>query len=346
VLERVESTLVVSALRLPEPVLLRLLGGRRVAIDGEPLDLATQMLLRLMVLAGYPPLNEVPVAQGRAFYAARTGAIGARPRPMQSVADRSIDGPHGPIRVRLYVPHSAPRPAPLLVYYHGGGWVIGDLETHDAVCRLLAAEASCAIVAVDYRRAPEHKFPAAVEDAIYAYRWAVENAAELGCDPRRTAVAGDSAGGNLAAVVARLARDAGGPQPCLQLLVYPVTDLRIESRSYELFADGFFLTRDMMRWFRDHYLSSEAERMDPRASPLLADDLSRLAPAFMMTAGFDPLRDEGRAYAERLRAAGNEVTHRNYDSLIHGFFSMTGGIPAARVAVAEATAALRRAFAR
>jgi acetyl esterase len=341
---RVESAIATSLLRLPHAMQARLLGGRRVIVDGLTLDMPTQLLLKLMSLNGFPATEDLTVAEARALYRERAHVLGPPRRAMHEVVDRLIDGPRGPIPVRVYRASANIDPLPVLVYYHGGGWVIGDLETHDGVCRQLAVDVGCIIVAVDYRRAPEHKFPAAADDAVAAFRWVAEHAAELGGDAARIAVAGDSAGGNLAAVVAQGARDSGGPQPCYQVLIYPVTDLRAESRSYETFADGFILTRDLMHWFRAHYLSSEKERTDPRASPLLASDLSRLPPAFIMTAGFDPLRDEGRAYAERLREAGNSVTYRCYDGLIHGFISFTGGVVAARHAVGHAADALRRAF--
>jgi acetyl esterase len=342
--DRLETAALMSTLRLPSPVLKRLVGGRRTSVDGLTLDLQTEVLLSAMRAANVPPPNLLPVSEGRELYRARAAGLGPRPRTMRETIDRTIPGPHGPIPVRIYVPRSFGGPAPVLVYYHGGGWVIGDLDTHDRPCRLLAAEADCILVSVDYRLAPEHKFPVPIDDAVAAYRWVTDHAEAFGGDPSRIAVGGDSAGGNLAAVVSQSARDSGGPVPRFQLLIYPVTDLRIRTRSYELFADGFFLTRDMMVWFRDHYLSGHAERVDPRVSPLLASDLRSLPATFLSIAGFDPLRDEGREYAGRLRDAGNRVELRCYDGLVHGYSSMSGGISAARVAAGEAASALRRAM--
>jgi acetyl esterase len=342
---KLESALVVSALRLPNALLSRLAGGRAVVVDGLVLDRSTQLLLRLMELGGFPSAEKLPVEEARALYQARAHGLGPRRRTMHEVIDRTIQGPQSRIPVRIYVHGARFQPQPVLVYYHGGGWVIGDLETHDLVCRQLAAEARCIVVAVDYRRAPEHKFPAAADDAAAAFRWVARHAPDFNGDPKRIAVGGDSAGGNLAAVVCHDARDSGGPTPCFQLLIYPVTDLRMATRSYDAFADGFILTRDLMEWFRDHYLASEAERTHPRASPVLAQSFAGLPPALVITAGFDPLKDEGRAYAERLREAGVPVAYRCYDGLVHGFISLTGGIAAAHGAASDAAAALRRVFA-
>jgi acetyl esterase len=248
--------------------------------------------------------------------------------------------------VRLYRPKGAGSTTalPVLVYYHGGGWVIGDLETHDVLCRQITAAAGIAVVAVDYRLAPEHKFPAAIDDAWAATRWVVKQAARLGIDPSRLAVGGDSAGGNLAAVVALMARDAGDPAIQLQMLNYPVTDLAAEAPSYAEFADGFMLTRDSMRWFVDHYLESKSEASDWRASPLRAPSLAGVAPALVVTAGFDPLRDEGDAYARKLRAAGVRVDHICYGGMVHGFLPMGKLLDTGMRGVAQISAALREAL--
>jgi len=342
--ETLQGMLAMAALRLPEPVLTKLAGGRRTVVDGVALDLQTQVLLRVMELGKLPPLDTRAVSEGRALYRALSGALAGPRRTMEKTVDRRIPGPHGDIGIRIYVPQPVPLGEPVLVYYHGGGWVIGDLETHDPMCRGFAANARCIVVAVDYRLAPENKFPSAVDDALAAYRWVIDHAAEFGGDAARVAVAGDSAGGNLAAVVSMLVREAGWPMPVFQLLIYPATDLRMQSRSHESFANGFFLTRDMMLWCQRHYLSAESQRLDPRASPLLANDLCSLPPAFIATAGFDPLRDEGRAYADRLRDSGVRVTYRCYEGLIHEFASFAGAISAAHVALVEAAASLRRAF--
>jgi acetyl esterase len=232
---------------------------------------------------------------------------------------------------------------PLLVFFHGGGFVLGDIDTHDALCQVICRDADVHVLSIDYRLAPEHKAPAAVEDAYAAYLWAVDHVGELGADPTRIAVGGDSAGGNLAAVASQLARNAGAPLPVLQLLIYPVTNyFSGDTRSKTLFADGFFLTKKDMDWCRAHYLGGAAiKAADPRISPLLADDLSGLPPAVVVTGGFDPLRDEGTQYAEALAAAGVPVDHRQFGTLIHGFvnfFPLGGG---SATATAEVVSALK-----
>jgi acetyl esterase len=233
---------------------------------------------------------------------------------------------------------------PLLVYYHGGGWVIGDLETHDAPCRFIAANAGTQVLAVDYRLAPEHPFPAAVEDALAAYAWATGHPDDPPLAADRVAVGGDSAGANLAAAVCMQAR-GGGPPPAMQLLIYPVTECSRELPSRQLFREGFLLTRRDMAYFEDRYLPPGIERGDPRVSVLQADDLSGLPPAYVATAGFDPLRDEGEAYAERLREAGVQVALRRHPGLVHTFANLTAICPSARQAMLEACGALRMGLA-
>jgi acetyl esterase len=252
----------------------------------------------------------------------------------------------GQIPLRLYRPAgvSDATPLPVYVYFHGGGWVIGDLESHDVLCRQLTAESGACVIAVDYRLAPEHKFPAAADDAWAATRWIVGHAAELGVDAGRLAVGGDSAGGNLAAVVALMSRDAGGPAIALQVLIYPVTDVGSESQSYADFADGYMLTRDSMRWFTAHYLGRKEEANDWRVSPLRAPSLAGLPPALILTAGFDPLRDEGAAYATRLREAGVTVDYVSFGGMIHGFVGMGRVLDSALRAVSLIGAALRQAL--
>ena len=232
-------------------------------------------------------------------------------------------------------------PLPLLVYFHGGGWVLGSLDTHDSTCRHLCRSGGVRVLSVDYRLAPEHRFPTAVDDALAAFRLARAHAAELGVDPGRIAVGGDSAGGNLAAVVCQQTRDAGEPMPAFQLLVVPAVDMSARRRSFELFAEGYFLTAAQMDYYENTYLRSDADRTDVRASPLLAEDLSGLPPAHVAVAGFDPLRDEGEAYAHRLVEAGVPVTLRRHDSVVHPFVNAVGASPVARAAVDEAVRALR-----
>jgi acetyl esterase len=266
--------------------------------------------------------------------------------PVASAVDRRIPGPAGEIPVRVYTPNGT-APFPVLVYFHGGGWVIGGLETHDGVCRALADGAGCVVVSIDYRLAPEHRYPAAAEDCYAATRWAAAHAAELGADAARLAVAGDSAGGNLAAVVSLMARDRSGPPIAFQLLIYPVTDARADTRSYRDNAEGYLLTAGDMDWFWGHYLGDEkAKGAEPYASPLRATDVTRLPPALVITAEFDPLRDEGEAYAARLKEAGVAARVTRYDGMIHGFFGMGHLMDKARAAVAESCAALEQAFAR
>jgi acetyl esterase len=259
------------------------------------------------------------------------------------VADRTLPGPAGEIPVRVYRPSDEPA-LPVLIFFHGGGWVIGSLDTHDNTCRALANAAGCIVVSVDYRLAPEHTFPAAVDDAFAATRWAAEHAADIGGDPARVAVGCDSAGGNLTAVVALLARDAGDLSLRFQLLVYPVTDHEFDSKSMRENATGYFLERDSMRWFYRHYLTGEADADDWRASPLRAGDLAGLPPAFVITAEYDPLRDQGEAYARRLGDAGVPVELRRYDGVFHGFFGMGDLMEPAREAFDAAAKALRAAF--
>jgi acetyl esterase len=259
------------------------------------------------------------------------------------VEDRVVHGPSGQIPVRVYRPEGAD-PKPAIVYYHGGGWVIGSLETHDDGCRALANAVDAVVVSVDYGLAPEHRFPEPVNDAVAALGWVHEHAADLGVDAARIAVAGDSAGGNLAAVIAQIARDAGGPAICFQLLIYPVTDYEFDSASMNDNAEGYFLTRDAMRWFYGHYLNDPAEGADPRVSPVRASDLSGLPPAFVITAEFDPLRDQGMAYATAMRDAGTAVEARTYPGMFHGFISMVAFLDAGKIAFDDAVAALRTAF--
>ena len=312
------------------------------------LDPQAQAVLDLIAAAGRAPLHTLSAPEARAQYRAARKALQPPPEDVAAVRDLTAPGPHGPIPVRLYRARgtSDAEQLPVLVYFHGGGFTIGDLDTHDGVCRTLANEARCAVVSADYRLGPEHKFPCAVDDCFAATRWVAQEAAALGVDARRIAVGGDSAGGNLATVVALLARDAGGPPLVAQVLIYPTTTLEHDTPSTAEFGPrGYIIALDTMHYFRNCYLSTPEERRDWRASPLLAPDVSHLPPAFILTAGCDPLRDEGQAYAERLRAAGVEVRYTCYEGQIHGFITMGRMIDAAGRALRESAAALRNAFA-
>ncbi|MFY9611713.1 MAG: alpha/beta hydrolase [Blastocatellia bacterium] len=309
-----------------------------------PLDPQARALLDQMVASGAPPLCAQSVENARQAVLA-FAQLGGDPERVSRVEDRQLPGPNGAIRVRTYTP-TGRGPFPVVVYFHGGGWVLCDIETHDPVCRSLANAAECIVVSVDYRLAPEHKFPAAAEDCYAATRWVMNSAPLINGDADRVAVGGDSAGGNLAAVVALMARDKGEPAPIFQVLVYPVTDYYLPGTpSYEENADGYFLTRDDMVWFWNHYLSNEAEAANPYACPLRAASLGGLPSALVITAEFDPLRDEGEGYAARLRDAGVTATVVRYDGMIHGFFSMAGVLEQGKDALALAAAELRLAFA-
>jgi acetyl esterase len=306
-----------------------------------PLDPALKSLLDAMAAAGGPALDALPPVEARKVF--DNMALPRREIAVKSVENRKLPGPAGEIPVRIYRP-AVSGVLPALMYFHGGGWVIGSLDSHDATCRELCVGAGCVVVSVDYRLAPEHPYPAAPEDCYAATRWVAQNAASLGVDPRRLAVGGDSAGGNLSAVVAQMARDKGGPAICFQLLIYPVTDADFSTPSYAQNAEGYLLTTSAMRWFWGHYVPSETQRREPYASPLRAADLAGLPPAFVLTAEFDPLRDEGEAYAKRLQQAGVSTALSRYDGLIHGFVSMGLVAPRAQTAIDEAVAALKKAL--
>lgn len=307
-----------------------------------PLDPEVRDYLDRLAAAAVPPVTELAPAEARRNTEAAAAGLFGPVEPVAAVVDRTLPGP---IRVRIYEPPGDERDRGVLVFFHGGGFVTGSLDSHDGVCRALAAATPCVVVAVDYRLAPEHRFPAAVEDAWAATAWVAEHAASLGADPARIAVGGDSAGGTLAAVVALRARDRGLPL-ALQLLVYPVCDLACDTVSYRELADGYGLTAAAMAWYRDHYLGPAGDRADPEASPLRASELAGTAPALVLTAEYDPLRDEGEAYAARLRDAGVPVTLVRYDGVIHGFYRMPAAIGRARDALAASAAALHSAFAR
>jgi acetyl esterase len=306
------------AMRLPARV-QRVLAGRPLLVDGQTLDTDLQLMLRLQRLARVPGAETLPMAQGRAEIRHATSLTGGD-QPIGGVRDLVVaDG----IAARLYVPTGAPEVGPLLVFLHGGGFMHGDLETHDPACRFLAERSGVRLLAVDYRLGPEHRFPAAYDDAVAAYGWALEHAADLGADPERIGVGGDSAGGNLSAGVAIEAARRGWP--CrVQLLIYPATDGRRTTPSADLFARGFYLTRAYMDLANDSYASSDADLDDPRFSPAYADLPDGLARALVFTAGFDPLRDEGEAYSRRLADAGVPVELTRFPGQIHGYFNIVG----------------------
>ncbi|TCU74928.1 acetyl esterase [Bradyrhizobium sp. R2.2-H] len=288
--------------------------------------------------AGRPAYETLTADEARAYYSQARFATNPDAPELARVAPLAIPAPHGTIPARLYVPKE-PRQhdglSPALVFFHGGGWVIGDLDSHDVVCRQLAAEGALIVISVDYRLAPEHKFPAAAEDAIAATKWIAANARELDIDASRLSIGGDSAGGNLAAVVALAARDAGGPALAGQVLIYPATDFAMTHGSHSEPETSVLLTHSVIRWFRDHYLNGAADIHDWRASPARAQNLAGLPPAYVLTAGADPLRDEGDEYAERLRQAGVPVTYKHFPGQFHGFFTMGKLLRQANVAVSE-----------
>ena len=340
------------ALRMPISW-VNILAGPPVVIDGRTLDGRTQWFLKLLARSGQKPLHKLSVAEAREDFEAFQIMLSGRPAAVGSIVDRTIPGagdgatggPDGRLRIRLYKPFGAgPQPLPTILYFHGGGWTIGSLEAYDPPLRFFCARTGCAVLAVDYRLAPEHKFPAAVDDAVATFRWLATNAAGLGLDPDRIVVAGDSAGGTLAAVVSQQTRGEAH-RPCLQWLIYPCTDLGGSAPSHESCGSGFLLTREDMAWCRGHYLTNPNDDADPRASPLRQADLAGLPSALIFTAGFDPLRDEGKQYADRLSQSGAKVVYREFDSLIHGFIGMRGALQAAARAMDDMVAGVRHELA-
>jgi acetyl esterase len=306
-----------------------------------PLDPKAKALIDMMAQMPLPPWSELDAVSFRAMMDG--GRFPPPELPLAEIVDTTIPGPAGPIGARIYRAALEPN-QPVIVYFHGGGFVIGNLESHDGTCRRLCHNIGCTVVSVDYRLAPEHVYPAAVDDSYTATKWVADNAETLKIDAARIAVAGDSAGGNLAAVVAIIARDRGGPAICHQLLTYPVTDMAFKSESYTSNGTGYFLSKDMMVWFGQQYVPAGHDIEDPLLSPLYHTDLSGLPPATVITAEFDPLRDEGEAYARKLEAAGVPTRLIRYDGVFHGFFSMNGAIDQADDAHAFAASELKNAF--
>ncbi len=321
---RVERTIARTFLALPRPVLQRIVGERRRSPEGFELDPQTQALLWLMRRTGAPEMHAGGLEPARRRLD-REGTT-LEPRGFDDVQARDLTVPcaQGPRRARMYSPQSArTETSPALVFFHGGGFCLGSIESHDGICRALASKAGVIVLSVDYRLAPEHVFPAAVEDAIAATRWVLESGGSIGIDPNAVAVGGDSAGGTLSTVVAQTLRGAAR-RPIFQLLIYPATDCTRREPSHQYFREGLMLTAANIDWFLGNYLPSPDLVTDPRASPIFAGDLSGLPPALVLTGGFDPLRDEGRAYAERMRAAGVDVEHVCSEGSVHGFMNTAG----------------------
>jgi acetyl esterase len=309
------------------------------------LDPILKGLLDQMTANPAPKLWEMPPPAGREMFRTIAATLDAQDVPIGKVEDRSIPGPAREIPVRIYTPVGQGAAAlPAIVFFHGGGFVIGDLQTHDALCRQLANAVRARVIAVDYRLAPEHKFPAAADDCFAAARWVEDHAQSIGVDGNTIAVAGDSAGGNLAAVVAQMARQKGGPRIVHQLLIYPTTIAHADTPSMRDFATGYFLERQAMDWFFDAYVPAGQDLKDPKLAPFWGD-AKGLPSATVITAGFDPLKDEGRQYADKMAAAGVRVTYKDYPAMIHGFFGMSGMLPEAREAIAFAADQLKAAFA-
>jgi len=310
------------------------------------LDPQIEALLQQIEQQGMPPVHTLTPMKARETRNPVFVKLGGAPEAVANVENLTIPGQAGEIPIRIYTPQGR-GPFPILVYFHGGGWVICNLDTHDSVCRSLANGASCIVVSVDYRLAPEHKFPAAVDDAYAATQWVADSANLINGDSARITVGGDSAGGNLAAVVSLMAREKGGPSLVYQVLIYPVTNVSsFDTNSYREHGEGYILTKDSMEYYRGHYIGHEEELQNPYASPLLAQELSGLPPALVITAEFDVLTDEAEAFANRLKQAGVPVTYTCYEGMIHAFFSLAAVVGRARDAMDEVTAALRSAFAK
>lgn len=342
VVRRTFQSLAVSGLfRLPVPVLRRMSGGHHIGREGHVLDPHLKFMLDLAKRQG--PLENRPIAVTRRLQRQMSRALGGPLWPMARIEQHRSPGAHGDIALRLYVPRELPDgPAPTLIFFHGGGFVVGDLDSYDPLCSHLAHHGRCQVLSVDYRLAPEHPFPAANEDALAVWAHVCAEPRRFGADPARLGVGGDSAGGHMAAVLSQQARIAGLPLPAYQCLIYPATDLTREWPSQAHYGAGYLLDRTTMSWFREQFLPPHVDIGDPRVSPLRAADLAGLPPATVVLAGFDPLKDEGRAYAEALTAAGVPVSVLAFDTLIHGFASMAGISAGARRALDEIAGTVAR----
>ncbi len=318
-----------------------MMAGARESAAEPAIDPEAASYLKWLGSLRLPSLAEQGAAEARRSNRMRAPMLAGEPEPIERIEDIDVPGPGGPIACRIYAASSG-GPLPALLYLHGGGWVVGDIDSHDSVCRGLARRAGCLVLSVDYRLAPEHRFPAALEDAWAAMSWLHDNAAGIGADPGRLAVGGDSSGGNLAAVLARWSRDRGGPRPAAQVLIYPVIDIDLDTPSYRTVGTGYGLTRESMRWYWEQYLSDPRDGASPDASPLRATDLSNLAPALVITCELDPLMSEGTAYAAVLGSAGVPVEHIHEPDMIHGYIRMAGVISRARKSWDDCARFLRR----
>lgn len=338
----VPSAVMRALLGLPPTLQRRLAGGEPVEVEGRTLAPAAQLMIALHNLRGEPDLATLTPEASRQFARANASMIASQGPEMRQIWPRTFEGPGGPIETRLYVPRGAADVGPLLLYFHGGGFVEGDLDTHEPMCRFFSDKSGIRLLSTTYRLAPEHTFPAAVDDARAALDWAHANAPRLGADPERIGVGGDSSGANIAAAVAQEATRHRGPLVAAQFLMYPLLDVYRKTRSFEVFGRDYGLTEARYDWYVDQYVPDHDARSDPRASPLLADDLAGMPPAFIATAGFDILHDEGEDYARRLSEAGVDVIYRCYEEHFHGFARFYEVMPSARVAVEEAASSLRK----
>jgi acetyl esterase len=337
-----QKLVIKTVLSLPAPLLRLLSGGSAVYQGGRTLDPRLQFIAA--GAKGQPAMSSLSVQDARAASAQGLALMTGKPEAGVRVEHLTLPGAEGDLRARAYRPENQDSEAPLMVFAHFGGGVIGDLDTCHAFCTILADLARCAVLSVDYRLAPEHKFPAGLDDMLAAWRWAAENGPGFGAEPGRLALGGDSMGGNFAAILAQEMKRTGEPQPALQLLIYPAVDVASETQSMTTFGDAYPLSRDTMNWFMGHYMGPDADPADLRLSPIRSEDVGGLAPAIVITAGFDPLVDQGEAYARRLKAAGTPVLYRCYDALAHGFTAFTGAVPAADIACREIAGLVRQAY--
>jgi acetyl esterase len=341
-LERLQHRFARTLLRLPPGLQILLSGKARVERDGLRLHHELQLLLSLRERLGATAMSSFTPEHGRRRVRREALMHAGEPVEVGEVKDLVLDTPHGPLKARHYAPAKGAGPRPLLVFLHGGGFVLCDLDTHDSTCRLLCRHAEVHLLSIDYRLAPEHPFPAALDDARAAFAWACANAEALGADPTRVAIGGDSAGGNLSASVSQLCVREGARAPALQFLLYPAVDRTVEWPSMGRFSEGFFLTKVDIDWFTAQYSGGQVDFSDPRFSPLVARELAHLPPALVITAGFDPLRDEGEAYVAALQKAGTPAKLRRFEGMVHGFANMAGVSRACRDAVVEIASMLRQ----